>query len=56
VRQVLAVQALAVIHLAVLVDSVTSLKHSLVEDHHLVVASAAQVDRRVVKTSKQLQI
>ena len=54
-KQVLAVQAVAEIHLAVLADSVTSSKHSLVEHRHLVADNAGQVDHRVVKISKQLQ-
>jgi hypothetical protein len=49
-KQVLADLVVAEIHSAGLADSATSLRHSLVEDHHLEAASAAQVDRRVVKT------
>jgi hypothetical protein len=54
-KQELAVQAVAEIHLAVLADSATSSKHSLVEHRHLVADNAGQVDHRVVKISKQLQ-
>jgi hypothetical protein len=54
-KQELAVPVEAEIHLEVRVVSATFLKRSLAEHHHLAVVSAAQVDRRVVKTSKPLQ-
>jgi hypothetical protein len=54
-KQALAVLVVAEIHLVVPVVSATFLKPSLAEHHHLVAVNAAQVDRRVAKTSKQLQ-
>ena len=54
-KQALVALVGAEIHSVEQAASVTFSKHSLAEHRHLVVASAALVDHRVVKTSKLLQ-